>query len=1456
MSLLQANLAGLGGSGAPGGSLGGAGAVFSHTIGQSLRINTADSAYLSRTSVSGGSTNTMTFSSWVKRVAPGVYHLLWYGKGSNYDAIWIGQDDQIQVIINSTSSGYPQWPFKLRDVSAWFNIVVKIKLDEPSVTNRVKLYINGVDQGLASNGLTAYPPSTATFAGWLGNSNVSYIGFDSGSTYGGGMMADVNVLDGVATGPDSFAETVGGVWVPKNTSGLTFGANGFRLEFANKGTATTSEGTTATQNIGDDSSGQGHNFAVTQIEAHDVLPDSPTNNFATANPLAINKSSPWTTSEGNLKILSSSNNKNIRGTILMQSGKWYWETRRHNANPGSAAISDGVGIALASGNVEDNPYQSATNWTYYSNTGNKYNNNSSQSYGDSWNTAGDIIGVAFDADNGAIWFSKNGTWQNSATASEIAAGTTTNAAYTGLTDAEGYVCNWWRTGGTNAEEMDINFGQNPSFNAELTGGDVGTESGDGSALFKYAPPTGFKALTTSNMPDITIGPGQDTQADDHFDTMLYTGNGAEQHIGAGGVQHPIDTITIANSLRFNDGDTPRLSKTWGRAATDDTTWTVSMWVKRSSQDSGNFHTLFSEESEAWTVCAFYNDTLYIQINAGGAAHYIQTNREYKNFSTWYHIVVAFDEDNSTAAYRLRLYVNGEEETSFATDQRSSISSSSNSNWNTNGKACAIGARSGTNNSLNFDGYMADFHNIDGQQLTPSSFGQVGANGYWIPKAYSGSYGNNGFRLTFQNSSYLGYDYQTSGRSGTTNDWTVAGLTASDQVIDSPTQNFATIDTNTYGVISGSAATSQGNTEVTVAGFSSSVWGGGFSTFEVPYGFKAYVEIRSNTSGSSWGAGVCLKDSTPGSSNSGGAGSVTYYNRAIYKNGTQFQYHSNDGLGGNGDGSNPLAAGNIFSIAVDGTTGDVWFANNGTYFKPITLNNTAGAIGSSAGDPAAGTGSTGTVERIKDIKEPLQIVLFGGSSVLQANFGANPDFNDATFTAGTESDDNSVGLFKYNPPTGFLALMNDNLPQEGIESPDWVWIKGRSLATVHSLHDTLRGTQLLQANAGDAQQDNSNYLLDYGNQGFTVGDNNNVNKDGSTYVAWTWKAGGISPTQTYTVKVVSDGGNKYRFDDFGTSAVTLSLQEGGTYTFDQSDSSNSGHPLRFSTTSNGTHAGGSEYTVGVTTSGTPGTTGAKTVITVAHGAPTLYYYCTQHSGMGGQANTTETHGSSNFKGATQSIVSVNQSAGFSIVRYTGTGSATNIGHGLGAAPHFYTVKNITDDSTSWQSYHRGIASDAETDYIYLNDSAAAGDSDDWSDTAPTADVFYVNSHNQVNENTDSYLAYLFTSIEGYSKFGSYKGNFNAQGPFIYTGFRPAWLMLKRTDSADSWLMRDSKRDPFNVTAQMINANADGAEYTDSTLIDFLSNGFKLKHQNSLMNANGGNFIYLAFAEAPFKFANAR
>ena len=214
-------------------------------------------------------------------------------------------------------------------------------------------------------------------------------------------------------------------------------------------------------------------------------------------------------------------------------------------------------------------------------------------------------------------------------------------------------------------------------------------------------------------------------------------------------------------------------------------------------------------------------------------------------------------------------------------------------------------------------------------------------------------------------------------------------------------------------------------------------------------------------------------------------------------------------------------------------------------------------------------------------------------------------------------------FNTNLYTGNDA---DNRGITGVNfAPNWVWIKKRNNAAGGVISDTVRGAgNVLYPSETNAEGSESASFVSFDSDGYTISQDAGVglNVNSHTYVGWNWKAGGSAPAITYVVKVVSDSGNKYRFDDFGTSAVTLDLQEGGTYTFDQSDSSNSGHPLRFSTTSNGSHGGGSEYTTGVTVTGTPGNAGAKTVITLGSGVATLYYYCTNHSGMGGQANTVD------------------------------------------------------------------------------------------------------------------------------------------------------------------------------------------------------------------------------------------
>jgi hypothetical protein len=286
------------------------------------------------------------------------------------------------------------------------------------------------------------------------------------------------------------------------------------------------------------------------------------------------------------------------------------------------------------------------------------------------------------------------------------------------------------------------------------------------------------------------------------------------------------------------------------------------------------------------------------------------------------------------------------------------------------------------------------------------------------------------------------------------------------------------------------------------------------------------------------------------------------------------------------------------------------------------------------------------------------------------------------------------------------------------------------------------------------------------------------------------------------------------------------------------------------TSNGTDAelvAGSNiagYVSAYTSDGFTLTAGSSSIITVNENS----------SGIVGWAWDAGTSTVSNTQGSITSQVRANATAGFSVFTYTANGVITaTVGHGLGVSPSLIITKSRSN-SYNWGVYHSSIG---PTKYLLLNStSAAQTSSSPWNNTSPTSTVLSIGDASFTNAYAGyTYVAYAFAPVVGYSSFGSYTGNGSSDGVFVYTGMRPRWVMIKRTDTTENWIIHDTARDEYNVTSKELIPNSSGAEGA-TTPFDILSNGFKMRSSGGGINGSGGTYIYAAFAEAPINYARAR
>jgi len=787
---------------------------------------------------------------------------------------------------------------------------------------------------------------------------------------------------------------------------------------------------------------------------------------------------------------------------------------------------------------------------------------------------------------------------------------------------------------------------------------------------------------------------------------------------------------INHSMRLN-GTNAYLSKTNFGSSDNTSKRTFSTWIKYCNDVTAASYTHIVGAGASNIDGFGFNQSETLQfLRLGVSTHNGTAN--IRDVSGWYHFMFTWDH----TAGNWYIYINGQQDATGST-------SGALTKMGQSGQTNTIGKRSNTATYIH--GYLADTVFLDGVIKPVSDFGETKEQ-IWIPKDVSNTlslsdFGTNGYYLNYADSSDLGKDV-----SGKGNHWTSNNLAAEDQVPDSPTNNFATMN----AVDDRNMNYTEGNLRPTPAADYKATRG----TIGIPTSGKWYFEARVIT-----GGGGNIQDQMIGVATSSNVleGTSPYPQAFTFGVGYVGSGQINRAGSANQTSLTALSAGTIVGVAVDVDNNQVQFYLNGS--------------------------AEGTAKQLVSTSEPNFPMFVGATNrSSQFNFGQDSTFAGA-ISAGGNADANGTGDFAYAPPSDHLALCTSNLSDPTIDpngsipenptdhfntllytgdgatsrsitgvgfGPDFVWIKCRSHTEDHALSDVVRGAdRKLETNNTTVEETSTSsptaVLSAFGSDGFTgpASSPGNLNVNSRTYVAWNWKAGG--------------------------SAVA------------------------------------------------------------------------------------------NNDGTIQSSISANTKAGFSIVGYTGTGSAATVGHGLSSAPEVIITKN-RDDSGNWMVYHANIASDAETDYINLNlTNAAADGASVWNDTAPTSSVFSVGTNGNSNGSSDDMIAYCFHSVDGFSSVGSYLSNNINNGPFSYTGFRPAFLLLKRAQAAANWLIFDDKRDTYNQMRYPLFPSANNGTYTSNLLhVDFLSNGFKIRNGTyGETNAPANQkYIYIAFAKQPLKYANAR
>ena len=860
---------------------------------------------------------------------------------------------------------------------------------------------------------------------------------------------------------------------------------------------------------------------------------------------------------------------------------------------------------------------------------------------------------------------------------------------------------------------------------------------------------------------------------------------------------------VQNSLRMNGSDAT-LSRTLVNSSDGSRQKNVwSFWVKFGLDSSPNQY-FYSKgdnvpHADTFVITITSNNRLQVQgMVDDGETHNVITTRQFRDSTAWYHIVVAVDTTQTTNSNKICIYVNGVKETAFdGTPSYPGTNALLAMNWYVGDSIIEMigDYRAAPHADYKINGCIAEYHSVDGLSFFSNTSGAANSSfninsfgefkeGIWIPVAYTGSHGTQGYHLKFNNESVgTGASDTVGADSAGSNHWTSTEILTTDcNNFDCPENNVCVMNSidRRFGNVAGvSGSTTNGLLLSSTSSTSNTTHHFGTHTInEVASQGGVYFEFRVVTlDPSRFYIGLVATSSFV--NNSANAATMATYDfplnvqlavaaNYIYINGVSTDFRT---------GNTVFAAGEVGGMAIL-SNGKVFIHREGTYLKDTSGN---------VGNPSTGANPITTIDLTTYKWQPC----FGyADSASHFNFGQDPTFDgNESEPDPVKRDANGIGKFLFDVPTNCLALCSSNMEDPTIiESkkhfgvvaydgngsnnavsgvgfrPDWIWSKDRNGTENHIWLDSTRGnTHRLSSNNTDNETTDSNVTLaesDSGqfaqSDGFTLTQYHDSNLSSSTNVACCWKA------------------------------------NGGT--------------------------------------------------------------------------TTTNDASATSIGNVDSVIQANTDAGFSIVTYTGQNAATTVAHGLGKKPAMVIVKQRTDDSTEWIIGHQELATNSfDNNKFYKFDTTASVFANSLVfGTTPTTTEIALTTGTAANLTAASknFVMYCFAEIDGFSKFGSYNGigDDNNDGVFVFTGFKPAFVMIRRVGGAASnWLIMDNARSPRNIglTANCLAADQTHTEATISTRgIDFVANGFKIRTAAADMDGAGFDYIYMAFAEQPFKYANAR